>query len=380
MESTAAILKKARKWIVKVSLFIKIKLGWLGVPRIVPFTGFSNGSATFISGEVVEDNGIAKPVEGQSKWLNFKIMVRRYFTDEFAGVKVEVTFSDSSKIAITNKYGIFHVEFLHQPDELPEGIWQKAFFRLPEKVHARQKPVTIEGEVMMVRRPPQLGIVSDIDDTIMVSYATTKLMKFRLMLFNNALTRMPFEGVSAFYQSLQKGTADGEFNPLFYLSNSEWNLYDLLYEFIEFNRIPKGPLLLREMEIHVLRFWKMREYNKNHKMDQLRFLLSFFKDMKFILIGDSGQQDPEVYSALIREYPGRVLAVYIRDVGISEKTIRVETISENVLKEYQTELILVKDTEAAAQHAIKKGYIKPQELPQIQLEKQKDAEMKKIPV
>jgi phosphatidate phosphatase APP1 len=374
METTFVILKKARNFFTRLSLYIKVKLGWLGIPKVIPYIGFSNGTNTFVTGEVLEDNGISKPIEGQSKWKNARIMFRRYFTDDFAGVKVEVTFLGQSKIAVTNKFGVFNCSFQHASSEVPEGIWQKVVFRIPEKIHARQKPGNFIGEVMVVRHTPQFGIISDIDDTILISYATSKFMKFRLMFLNNALTRMPFEGVSAFYQSLQSGTVEGTFNPLFYLSNSEWNLYDLLYEFIYFNRIPKGPLLLREMEVRVFRFWKMVEYNKNHKMEKLRQLMTFFGDMKFILIGDSGQKDPEVYSAIVREFPGRVLAVYIRDIGIPQKTIRIKTISESIIKEFDIEMILVKDTEAAAKHAIRKGYIKPQEIENIKMEKIKDLE------
>ncbi|NJK95261.1 MAG: hypothetical protein HC905_10405 [Bacteroidales bacterium] len=67
---------------------------------------------------------------------------------------------------------------------------------------------------MIIKRRPQFGIISDVDDTILVSYATARLMKFRLMFFNNALTRMPFEGVSAFYHSLQRGSGNGTLNPV----------------------------------------------------------------------------------------------------------------------------------------------------------------------
>lgn len=372
METTRVILKKARNFFTRLSLYIKIKMGWLGVPKVIPFMGFSNGTNTFVTGAVLEDNGISRPIEGQSKWKNARIMIQRYFIDEFAGVKVEVSFFGQSKVVVTNKFGVFNCSFQHLPKEIPDGIWQKVKFELPEKIHAKQKSGNFVGEVMVIRHKPQFGIISDIDDTILISYATTKLMKFRLMFLNNALTRMPFEGVSAFYQSLQKGTIDGAFNPLFYLSNSEWNLYDLLHEFIEFNRIPKGPLLLREMEIRVLRFWKMMEYSKNHKIEKLQQLMIFFGDMKFILIGDSGQKDPEVYSEIVREFPGRVLAVYIRDIGIPQKTIRIKTISETMNKEFNTEMILVKDTEAAAKHAVKKGFIKQQEISHIKSEKMKD--------
>lgn len=380
METTRIFIKKARNFISRLSLIIKIKLGLLDIPKIVPFIGHSNGTHTFISGEVLEDNGIAKPVEGQTKWMNVKAMLKRYFADEFAGVKVLVKFNGFNKVVTTNKFGVFSCDFLHGINEIPNDVWQKVTFELPEKIHARQKKEVFEGDVMIIKNIPQFGIISDIDDTILVSYATSKLMKFRLMFFNNAYTRMPFEGVSAFYQSLQKGAVQGTYNPLFYLSNSEWNLYDLLYEFISFNRIPKGPMLLREMAIHVLRIWKIREYNKNHKMEKLRHLFTVFANLKFILIGDSGQKDPEIYSQIIKEFPGRVLTVYIRDVGIQEKTIRIQTISENILQEFDAEMVVVKDTEAAAKHAIKKGYIVPQELQGVKAEKQKDVEKKNAPV
>jgi phosphatidate phosphatase APP1 len=378
MEKTLIILKKARNFITKASLYIKIKLGWLRAPKIIPHIGFSNGTNTFITGEVLENIGISKPVEGQSKWQNAKIMLKRYFIQEFAGVRVEVQFLGQHKTVTTNKFGVFTCAFMHNLSEVPEGLWQKVTFVLPEKIHSRQKPEQFQGEIMVINREPQFGVISDIDDTILVSYATTKIMKFRLMFFNNALTRMPFEGVSAFYHALQHGSGKGSFNPLFYLSNSEWNLFDLLFEFMEYNRIPRGPLFLREMEISLLRFWKMREYNKNHKMEKLRQLFTFFGNMKFILIGDSGQRDPEVYTQISREFPGRVLAIYIRDIGLARKTIRIQTISEAMNKESGIEMILVKDTEAAARHAIKKGFILADEFPSIVREKQKDTEKSSV--
>jgi len=380
MKTTLVFIKKARNLITRISLYIKIKLGLLGIPKIIPFIGYSNGTSTFITGEVLEDNGISKPVEGQSKFRNFKAMVKRYFADEFGGVKVLVKFQGESEIVTTNKFGVFNCIFHHNTNELPETLWQKAYFELHEKIHARQKSEIFEGEIMMIKNKPQFGVISDIDDTILVSYATNKLMKFRLMFFNNALTRMPFEGVSAFYESLQRGTMLNGYNPLFYLSNSEWNLYDLLYEFVQFHRIPKGPLLLREMAIYFFRFWEMREYNKNHKLEKLRHIFTVFSDLNFILIGDSGQKDPDVYSRIIKEFPGRVLTVYIRDIGISRKTMRIQTISENVREEFDTEMVLVKDTEAAAKHAISNKYIMKWEFPKILEEKQKDLEKSAVEV
>jgi len=352
-----------------LGFIIKHSLGLISSPRIVPFIGFGNRDITYISGEVVEQNGISKPKEGQTRWQNIVAMIRRYISNEIEGIKVEVTYLGLSKVVTTDRYGIFRCSFQHE-SPVPDIIWQKAIIRLAQPFHIENE---VTGDVLMITGFPQLGVISDVDDTIMISYATQKFMKLRLMLLNNAYTRMPFEGVSAFYYALQRGTSVNGYNPVFYVSNSEWNLYDLLYEFIQFHRIPKGPLLLREMAIRVWRPWRIKEVNKNHKYEVIIKIFSMYPGLKFILIGDSGQKDPEVYLNIVKKFPGRVLAIYIRDIGIPEKIARIKTISQQALDEFHTEILLVKDTEAAARHAIERGFISRYDMRSILDEKQKDA-------
>lgn len=368
--------KKTGNVISKSGIILKHQLGLISSPKIVPFIGFGNKNSTYIAGEVIEENGISKPKEGQAKWQNIKAMLRRYFGNELENLRVRVVYRGMNQEAVTDKFGIYRCHFKHSESDL-NGTWNKATVSLAD--HRYNLTESVEGEVMQIIHNPPFGIISDIDDTILVSYATQKFMKIRLMLLNNAHTRMPFEGVSAFYHALQKGTNNNSYNPIFYVSNSEWNLYDLLYEFIQYHRIPKGPLLLREMAIKLLRPWKIKEVNKNHKMEVIRMLFTLFEDMKFILIGDSGQKDPEIYSQIVREFPGRVLAVYIRDAGIPENLTRIEVISQQVLQEFRTEMIVVKDTEAAALHAIEKGFISKENLSLIQQEKDRDVRKKEKP-
>jgi phosphatidate phosphatase APP1 len=355
---------------------IKHSLGLLSSPQIVPFIGFGNNNSTYIIGEVVEENGISKPREGQSAWQNIAAMIRRYASNEIEGIKVEVTYNGINKIVTTDSHGIFRCYFEHV-SPVSDEIWQKAFIRFAEPGYDTDNEVT--GEVLTINGLPQFGVISDVDDTILISYATQKFMKLRLMLLNNVYTRMPFEGVSAFYYALQRGTSVNGYNPVFYVSNSEWNLYDLLYEFIQFHRIPKGPLLLREMAIRVWRPWRIKEVNKNHKYEVITKIFSMYPALKFVLIGDSGQKDPEVYLNIVKKFPGRVLAIYIRDIGIPEKIARIKTISQQALDEFHTEIILVKDTEAAARHAIEKGFISRYDMGSIIDEKQKDVGKKDKP-
>lgn len=356
--------------------YIKRKLGLLSSPRIIPFISFANNEKASISGLVVEENGISKPVEGQSRWQNIKAMVRRYTGNELENVHVNVTFMNVSQTAITDKYGIFHVEIPVNGNLSVNGIWHKFQVSLLQHGYDSFKA---EGELMLIDRNPQYGIISDIDDTILVSHATQKLMKLKLMFFNNAHTRMPFEGVSGFYSALQKGTGS-TYNPIFYVSNSEWNLYDLLHEFIDFHRIPKGPLLLREMAIRVLRPWKLREVNRHHKIEIIQNLLDTYPQISFILIGDSGQRDPVIYSSITKHNPGRIKAIYIRDAGIEENLTEVKNISESLLNDTGTEMVLVKDSEGAARHALEKGFINPDQVRLILNEKLEDLRKKETPV
>jgi phosphatidate phosphatase APP1 len=362
--------------ITTVSHFIKRKLGWLGSPRIVPYIGYGDQHNVYISGEITEDYGISKPTAGQSRWKNIKAMAKRYISRDLKGVKVTVTYMGKSKESITDDHGIFRCHFQHVESDNTGEIWRKATICCLRSDDHPNNPDTVDAEVMIITGKPQFGVISDIDDTILVSYATQKLTKLRLMLLNNAHTRMPFEGVSAFYHALQRGTNNNGFNPVFYVSNSEWNLFDLLYEFIQFNRIPKGPLFLREMKINLLRLSKLREVNKNHKSEALHQLFSDFPKMQFILIGDSGQHDPEIYSQIVKKFPGRVLAIYIRDIGIEENMASIKTISEHINSNFKVEMVVVKDTEAAAKHAMSKGFISADYLQPIIEEKQKDLEKK----
>lgn len=356
---------------------IKRKLGLLSSPRIIPFIGYASRSSAFISGLIVEENGISKPVRGQSGWKNIRAMIKRYTANELEGIRVRVSFMGMSKTVITDKYGIYRCEF--QLDDSRGGeMWQKTYIDLPEPEFQKFSSGKAEGEVMMISYTPDHGIISDIDDTILVSYATQKLMKLKLMLLNNAYTRMPFEGVSALYSALQKGTGPS-CNPIFYVSNSEWNLYDLLHEFIDFHRIPKGPLLLREMAVRVLRPWRIKEVNRNHKTEVIRKLFDMYPAMKFILIGDSGQRDPEIYSDIVEKYPGRVKAVYIRDAGIRDNVARIKALSRSILQNSSSEMILVKDSEAAALHAIDKGFISPGQVRYILEKKEEDVQKKDLP-
>ena len=142
--------------------------------------------------------------------------------------------------------------------------------------------------------------------------ATSLLRMARTTFLSNARTRVPFPGVAAFYRALQKGAGESPFNPVFYVSSSPWNLHDLLTEFLTLQKIPIGPLMLRDWGMSAQE--SMPTGHAGHKLGAIRRILDLFPALPFILIGDSGQEDPEIYHRVVHDYPDRILAVYIRNV------------------------------------------------------------------
>jgi phosphatidate phosphatase APP1 len=184
----------------------------------------------------------------------------------------------------------------------------------------------------------------------------------RMVFLGNARTRLPFPGVAAFYQALRRGASEQEDNPIFYVSSSAWNIYDLLSDFLEHNGIPLGPLLLADYGLDNTSFPFTN--HDTHKLTQIRQVLEMYPQMPFILIGDSGQRDHAIYQQINYDYPSRILAIYLRDVqwltlDSSKENAKIETLPNGV------EIVLAPNTAAAASHAAEHGLISPKALPSI---------------
>jgi phosphatidate phosphatase APP1 len=228
-------------------------------------------------------------------------------------------------------------------------------------------PVTATAHILAPAPTATFGVVSDMDDTVLQSEVTSFLRAARMVLLENALTRLPFPGVAAFYRALERGATGAEANPIFYVSSSPWNLYDVIDGFLEAQRIPAGPLLLRDWD-----FGRLSERHGRHKGLVIREIFDAYPELPFLLVGDSGQEDPEIYAELVRERPGRVKAVYIRNVTPhAERLARIEALAREIAAAGST-LVLADDTLAVARHAAMHGWIASDALAEIGGEKRDD--------
>jgi phosphatidate phosphatase APP1 len=217
--------------------------------------------------------------------------------------------------------------------------------------------------VLVPQAETQFGVISDVDDTVLESRVTHRPTQAKLTFLYNARTRKPLEGVAELYRALQCGTGKGApINPIFYVSSSPWNLYDLIDDFFELNGIPHGPILLRDLAFGPRRFAAFRSHD--HKLDNIRRLFGHFPRLRWVLIGDSGQHDAMLYAAAIEEFPGRVIAVYIRDIDPNLASRRDAFVDRYIAEAAAlgVPMLRVRDSNAIAEHAVGLGLLKTPDL------------------
>jgi phosphatidate phosphatase APP1 len=140
-------------------------------------------------------------------------------------------------------------------------------------------------------------------------------------------------------------------------------------EFLRIQGIPVGPLLLRELGMREV--FKLTSHG-NHKLDKIELILSYYPDMQFVLIGDSGEQDPEIYAEVVRRHPKQVKVIYIRNVNPDPS--RIEAL-DKLIEEVSatgTQLILAPDSVFAASHAAAEGLIHVDRLASVRSDKKED--------
>jgi phosphatidate phosphatase APP1 len=334
--------------------------------QVLPYRGFGNSQEFYVKGRVLRETASAK-IETAHFWDNLLATYRRVHSVEVPSAIVRVTHGKDSTDVLTDSEGYFE---LHLRNASPPG--HDPWRNLEVQLLSRKPEGKIVAATASVLVPPvtaRFGIISDIDDTIIVSNATNLLKVAYTTFTQNARSRVAFPGVAAFYRALQKGTNEAEFNPIFYVSSGPWNLYDLLIDFMRLNEIPPGPILLQDYGVDETKLFSSS--HKDHKMAQIRKLLETYPDLPFILIGDSGQHDPEIYRKVLEEVPNRIRAIYIRDVTGETRAAEIRKLAREA-HEHGGELLLVKDSLAAAKHAAGNGFISAAAFPEIAGEKRAD--------
>lgn len=342
------------------------RLSLLDKIKIVIYNSYASEHTIYIRGRVLEDKNIKVATDEDGIVDNLLRTYKRLESDEVPDALMEIEFNGVKKKVRSDSEGYFYLPFeLDAPIVYNRERLRFTIRLLDFPVNAE---VNAEGTAAEVFLPPpnaDFGVISDIDDTIMRTDATNLFRMAWTTFTGNSRTRIAFKGVGKFYQALKLGQSRENDNPFFYVSSSPWNLYDLIHDFIDLNEIPDGPLLLRDYGIDESKF--MMTSHSEHKRKEIENIFKVYPNMKFVLIGDSGQEDALIYYNIAKDYPEKILAVYIRDAKAEEQEVRVKGIIRRAMDE-GINMHLVNDSLAAAHHAVQASLIHPDMLPAIEQE------------
>lgn len=323
--------------------------GYIKNVRLISYNGYGNNDLINFEGRVLKDRKITATQSDDNIFKNIERMYKHFGSIELPGVSVTATFGHETRSVLTDDEGYYKFEFPFESCIDKNQLWHQIGVKLSE---GEQFEASQTAWIQVPLPKTSFGVISDIDDTILQTGSSNLLKTITTTFTKNADTRLSFAGVHEFYSGLQKGNAPYPVNPIFYLSNSPWNLYDFLDEFMELKNIPKGSLLLRD--------WGLDDektiVDDNHKLNTIAKVLNTYPKLPFILIGDSGEKDPEYYQKIVQQFPNQIHAIYIRDVSDEPRDSEVRNIAKEV-EALGVPMLLMEDSFTAAEHAEAMGWI-----------------------
>ena len=358
-------LRNVDRFLHRLSRWVRSLLGYQPdwPVMVASYRGYGRREWVFLKGRVLKDRRIiARNVN--SRWRALINNYKRFSSREIGGASVRLSIGDNDFQLTTDEEGYFQFEG-NLPATLPNwaGSWREAQIQVTATPY-RTVEVQATGALLIPPPRAEFGIISDIDDTVLQTDVTS-LLKLRVLyhtLLKGAALRQTFSQAAAFFQALCRGQQEDPANPVFYVSNSPWNLYDLLEEFLSLNGLPNGPVLLRDFGIP---YQKQPRNHKGHKHSSIERILKTYPNLPFVLIGDSGEKDAYIYWAVAQEFPGRIAATYIRDVRSGRHARRIA----RFISKTGADIQLVEDYTQAAKDAARRGLIRLETFEQFRKER-----------
>ena len=295
---------------IQAGVLLALRVRGRHLPMIVPFIGHGTTRRVRVGGRVVLGRPeAAAPAVGvpeapvptpRSRRAVLRATIARFLTVEVPGAVVTVRGPGVVTQIRSDRDG-----YLDAVIDIAEPLrpgWHAFELRLRDGS-------AVTAQVLVVDPDARVGLVSDVDDTILETGLTRGIEFVRATLLTPVRDRTPLPGAATLYRALAE-PAGGPVRPVFYVSTSPWNLHEMLLEFVALRRFPLGPLLLTDWGPS--RSGLFRIGAQEHKAGLVKRMLEEHPQLGLVLVGDSGQLDPEIYAALAREHPDRIRAVYIR--------------------------------------------------------------------
>jgi phosphatidate phosphatase APP1 len=265
--------------------------------RLVLFDGYGTPAEVHLFGRVIADKGLAPTSSAASAIQNLGDSWLTLETDEIPDATVEIELDGRRFEARTDDDGRFTVIARGTERPFPVGRAE-----LVGRVARGATAPAASAIAFVLSTDGGRIVVSDVDDTIVETGVKDGARMIESALLKNALQVAPVPGVARAYGEALGAGAEA----IIYLSGSPHSFHDRIALFMKHHGIPRGPIILKNFGEDALLA------QEGYKLSRLRTLFALFPRHSFVLVGDSGEKDPEIYAAARSEAPGRVLGVIIR--------------------------------------------------------------------
>lgn len=270
-------------------------------PTVAAFPGYGGDDWIRVLGRVL----IVPPTKTRNRGEDATVRGWRSFAAVPVGyAQVSVTVNGVTHEVVADRGGVVDTVL---PATLDPG-WQSITMTVEES-----EPV--EAKVFIVASDVRFGVISDVDDTVMVTALPRPLVAAWNSFVLDEHARQPVPGMAVLLERLVR---DHSGAPVVYLSTGAWNVAPTLVRFMRRHLFPPGALLLTDWGPTHDRWFRS---GKDHKRENLRRLAREFPEVKWLLIGDDGQHDDDLYTAFADEFPGNVTAVAIRRLSPAEAVL-----------------------------------------------------------
>jgi phosphatidate phosphatase APP1 len=270
------------------------------VPVVIPFTGYGSTRWVRVLCRVqLGQKGASTrtPLVGRRGWRSFTGI-------HVANALVTVRSGESTREVRADRGGVVDIRV----DVALTPGWHD--------IH-----ISVEGSdpvvapVFIVSPTAAFGLLSDIDDTVMVTALPRPFLAAWNTFVLNEHARRPVPGMAVLYERLRRAHKGA---PIIYLSTGAWNAAPTLNRFLERNLYPQGPLLLTDWGPTHDRWFRS---GREHKRSSLLRLAEEFPTLKWLLVGDDGQHDEAIYGDFAQTHPENVAGVAIRQLSTSEAVL-----------------------------------------------------------
>ncbi|MBC7722997.1 MAG: App1 family protein [Pedobacter sp.] len=314
------------------------------------YHGYGHQHNLVVYGHVLAGKPLLRKRYSRNPISNIIHIAKLFFITPIPNVRVMLQWQNQQLYSTTEVDGFFKFEW-QSINFVPAG-WHEIVVNLLDT----KGDIAAFGQgKIFIPHSTQYAFISDIDDTVLISHSTKTGKRLKVLFTKNPRSRKTFADVVKYYHLLSLAhTEEGLQNPFFYVSSSEWNLYEDLNEFFKHNGLPKGAFLLNSIK-RWYELFKTGKTKHQGKLMRVVRLLEAFPKQRFILLGDNSQKDPEIYAAISKKYADRIIAIYIRNIDNAKYVHTTEVLALITNKNIAT--CIFKHTDEAIAHSKAIGLI-----------------------